>query len=112
MLVQLANGAKREVISCVKNCTVKMDQFETSVKLNVLSLGSYDMLIGMDWIKKHRLVLNCFDKTFTCINNEGETVTIMRIPRKIAIKQISALQLKGAVQKVCKAFSITVTDEE
>ena len=47
-LVQLATGAKRKVISFVKHCTVKMDQFETSVKLNVLPLCSYDMLIGMD----------------------------------------------------------------
>ena len=50
-LVQLAIGAKRKVISFVKNCIVKMDQFETFVKLNILPLGSYDMLIGMDWIE-------------------------------------------------------------
>ena len=31
-LVQLANGAKRKVISFVKNCAVTMDQFETFVK--------------------------------------------------------------------------------
>ena len=35
-LVQLATGAKRKVISFVKNCAVTMDQFETFVKLNVL----------------------------------------------------------------------------
>ena len=64
------------MISFVKDCTVNMDQFETSVKLNVLPLGSYDMLIGMDWLKKHRVVLNCFDKTFTCVNNEEETVSV------------------------------------
>ena len=60
-LVQLAIGAKKKVISFVKNCAVTMDQFETSVKLNVLPLGSYDMLIGMDWLEQHRVVLNLFD---------------------------------------------------
>ena len=55
-LVQLATSAKRKVISFVKNCTVKMDQFETSVKLNVLPLVSYDMLIGMDWLEQNRVV--------------------------------------------------------
>ena len=30
-LVQLATGAKRKVISFVKNCAVTMDQFETFV---------------------------------------------------------------------------------
>ena len=39
---------KTKVISFVKDCTVNMDRFETSVKLNVLCLGSYDLLIGMD----------------------------------------------------------------
>ena len=47
-LVQLAIGAKIKVISFVKYCTVSMDQFETYMKLNLLPLGSCDMLIGMD----------------------------------------------------------------
>ena len=62
-----------------------MDQFETSVKLNVLPLGSYGMLIGMDLLEHHRVVLNCFDKTFTCINNDGELITVKGIPRKTTI---------------------------
>ena len=50
-LVQLATGAKRKVINFVKDCTLFMDQFETSVKLNVLLLGSYDALIEMEWLE-------------------------------------------------------------
>ena len=65
-LVQLAIGVKRKMISFVKDCIVNMDQFETFVKINVLPLGSYDMLIGMDWLEQHRVVMYCFDKTFTC----------------------------------------------
>ena len=38
-LVQLATGAKRKVIDFVKDCTLTMNQFESSIKLNVLSLG-------------------------------------------------------------------------
>ena len=82
---------REKLISFVKNFTVTMDQFETSVKLNVLPLGSYDMLIGMDWLEQHRVVLSCFDKTFTCINNDGKLINIKGIPRKIAIRHISAL---------------------
>ena len=44
-LVQLATGAKRRVIDFVKDCTLFMNQFETPVKLDVLPLGSYDVLI-------------------------------------------------------------------
>ena len=46
-LVQLATRAKRRVIGFVKDCTLFMNQFENFVKLNVLPLGSYDVLIGL-----------------------------------------------------------------
>ena len=63
-----------------------MDQFETSVNLNVLPLASYDMLIGMDWLEQHRVVLNFFDKTFTCINSDGKLINVKGIPRKTAVR--------------------------
>ena len=69
-LVHLATGAKRKVTFFVKECAIVMDKFETVVKLNVLPLGSYDLLIGMDWLEQHRVILNCYDKTFTCLNSD------------------------------------------
>ena len=89
-----------------------MDQFETFVKLNVLPLGSYDILIGMDWLEQHRVILNCYDKTFTCINNDGKSINVKGIPRKTTIRYIYALQLKRVVRKGCKAYVVTITDEE
>ena len=86
-MVQLATGEKRKVINFVKDCTLFMNQFETYVKLNVLLLGSYDVLIGMDWLEQLRVVLNFFDKTFTCLNNEGEMVIVKGIPRKTTIRK-------------------------
>ena len=58
-LVQLATGEKRKVTCFVKECALLMDEFKTTVKLNVLPLGSYDLLIGMDWLEQHKVVLNC-----------------------------------------------------
>ena len=57
-------------------------------------------------------MLNCFDKTFTCLNNEGEMVIVKGIPRKTTIRQISSLQLKRVVRKGCKDFVVTITNEE
>ena len=88
-----------------------MDRFETSVKINLLPLGSYGMLIGMDWLEQPRVVFNYFDKTFTCVNNDGETINVKGIPRKIAIRQIYSLQLKRVVRKGCKSFVVTVINE-
>ena len=53
-----------------------MSQFKTQVKLNVLPLWSHDVLIGMDWLEKHIVVLNCFEKTFTCLDEKGEILIV------------------------------------
>ena len=98
-LVQLATGAKIRVTCFVKECAIVMDKFETIVKLNVFPLGSYDLLIGMDWLKQHRVIINCYDKTFTCLNSDEKSVSVKGIPRKTTIRQISSLQLKRAVRK-------------
>ena len=63
-------------------------------------------------LEQHRVILNYFDKTFTCINNDGETINVKGIPMKTAIRQIYALQLKRAIWKGCKAFSLTVINVE
>jgi predicted aspartyl protease len=49
-LVQLATGTKRKVTKLVKSCPVDMNGLSTKVELNILPLGSYDCLVGMDWL--------------------------------------------------------------
>ena len=89
-----------------------MNELETQVKLNVLPLGSYDILIGMDWLEKHQVILNYFQKTFTCLNKEGERIIVIGISRKISVRQISALQMKKAVRKGCKVFAMHIINNE
>eukprot|EP00253_Pinus_taeda_P003379 PITA_03379 len=52
-LVQLATGAKRRVIAKIKDCSFTIAGQPVTADLNVLPLGSYDILIGMDWLEKH-----------------------------------------------------------
>ena len=62
-----------------------LSQLKTKVKLNVLPIGSYDILLGMDWLEKHKVVLNCFEKTFTCLDDKGEIVIVKGIARKVSV---------------------------
>ena len=53
-LVQLATSTKWKVTSLVRNCKLMMNDFITHVNVNIIPLGSYDFLIGMDWLEKHK----------------------------------------------------------
>ena len=59
-----------------------MDGIFTYENLNILPLGSYDILIGMDWLEAHKVKLDCY-KRFECINEEGKPRVIRGIPKVI-----------------------------
>jgi len=58
-LVQLAMRAKRKINELVKDCPIDMNGLNTKVDVNIIPLGSYDCLIGMDWLEKHHDVPDC-----------------------------------------------------
>ena len=93
-LVQLAIGTKRKVSEVVEKCPLVMDGLVTYAYLNVLPFGSYDVLIDMDWLEAHRVKLDCYNRTFECMDEEGTQRVVRGIPKVIFVRQISAMQLK------------------
>ncbi len=80
-MVQLATGTKRKVSDLVKRCPLEMNGLVKVVDLNIIPLGSYHVLIGMDWLESHHAILDCYNKTFTCLNDEGKQVIVEGIPK-------------------------------
>jgi hypothetical protein len=104
-LVKLAIGTKRKVMGLVKSCPVDMSGLSTKADLNLLLLGSYDYLIGMDWLDPHHAILECQNKAFTLLDEEGNQRVIQGIPRVSTIREISAMQLKKCYRKGCQLFA-------
>ena len=100
-LVQLATRTKRKVNELVKSCLVDMNGMSTKAELNVLPLGSYDCLIGMDWLEQHHAILDYCNKAFTCLDEEENQRTVQGIPRAVVVREISALQLNKCYKKGC-----------
>jgi hypothetical protein len=90
-LVQLATGAKRKFNEMVKSCLMDMNGLNIKVDLNIFPLGSYDCLIGMDWLDQHHAILDFHNKAFTFLDQEGNLRKVQGIPRAITIREISAL---------------------
>jgi hypothetical protein len=84
-MVQLSTGAKRKVIELVKSCLVDMNELSTKEDLNILPLGSYDCIIGMDWLEQIHDVLDYHKKAFTFLNEEGKPRTVQGIPREVTV---------------------------
>ena len=70
----------------VGKCPLVMNGLATCVDLNVLPLGSYDVLIRMDWLEAHKVKLDCYNKDFECLDEEGNSRIVKGIPKVISVR--------------------------
>jgi hypothetical protein len=50
---------------------MNLNGVSTKADLNIISLGLYDFLIGMDWLHKHYDVLDCYNKDSRALIRKG-----------------------------------------
>ena len=65
-----------------------MNGLNTKVDINIIPLGSYDCLIGMDWLEKHHVVLDYYNKTITCVDEEWKQGKIHGILRVVVVREV------------------------
>ena len=65
-----------------------MDGLFSCADLNVLPLGSYDILIRMDWSEAHREKLDCYNKNFECLDEEGNIRVVKGFPKSDLWKEV------------------------
>ena len=75
-MVQLAIGTKQNILEIVKEFEVNLNGFPTKVNLNILPLGLYDVLIGMDWLEQHHVIIDCLHKSILCSDSLGNQVKV------------------------------------
>ena len=78
-----------------------MNGLNTLADLNFIPLVSYDVLICMDRLNTHRVIWDCYNKIYTCIDEEGNIVTVKVIHRPIYLIHVTSLQLKKCSRKGC-----------
>eukprot|EP00253_Pinus_taeda_P027890 PITA_27890 len=69
--VEMAYGIKQVVGPSVDQCQVNLRVCITKLKAYVTALGTYDVIIGMDWQEVHRALVDCFKKKVICLDDEG-----------------------------------------
>jgi hypothetical protein len=75
--IEMELGAKQNVGGKVTNCSINLGDFVMKVNLYVTILGSYDIVIGMDWLESHDVILNYKMKQLSLIYDLGQSRVIV-----------------------------------
>jgi hypothetical protein len=108
----MASEAKQKVGGRVTSCALNLREFVTRVILYVTILGSYDVVIGMDWLESHEAIRNYKTKRSSLVDDEGQRRVIVGQNRGVSLRFISSLKLRKSTCKGCKIYAISALNEK
>jgi len=66
----------------------------TSTHINVLPLGSYNMILGMHWLYLHSTKVDCHTKAIECLDDDGEKIIMQGKKKPTLVRMVTIMQAK------------------
>ncbi|GJY14060.1 putative reverse transcriptase domain-containing protein [Tanacetum coccineum] len=78
--VELADGKIVSTNTVLRGCTLALFSHMFKIDLLPTRLGSFDVIVGMDWLSYHRAVIVCYEKIVHIPLPNGEILEIHGLP--------------------------------
>ncbi|KAD4889453.1 hypothetical protein E3N88_21526 [Mikania micrantha] len=103
-VIELANGKLIKTNSVIQGCSLNLNDHLFNIELLPIELGSFDVVVGMDWLSINQAEVICQTKMIRIPLPEGNTLIVQgeQAGRKLGI--ISCMQTQKCLRKGCPAF--------
>ncbi|GKF15089.1 putative reverse transcriptase domain-containing protein [Tanacetum coccineum] len=113
--VELADGRTSETNTMLRGCTLGLLGHPFNIDLMPIELGSFDVIIGMDWLAKNHAVIVCDEKIVRI--PYGNEILIVQgdkgtKEKKSMLSIISCEKAQEYMDKGCQLFLAQVTVKE
>ncbi|GKE04501.1 putative reverse transcriptase domain-containing protein, partial [Tanacetum coccineum] len=106
--VKLADGRIVSTDTILKGCTLSLVSHIFEIDLMPIELGTYDVIIGMDWLVKHDAVIVCGKKVVR-IPYGNKTLIVEGDKGGSQLKIISCIKARKYVEQGCHLFLAHIT---
>ncbi|KAD2805246.1 hypothetical protein E3N88_38623 [Mikania micrantha] len=109
-VIELANGKLIKTNSVIQGCSLNLNDHLFNINLLPIELGSFDVVVGMDWLSDNQAEVVCQNKMIRIPLPNGNTLIVQgeRASRKLGI--ISCMRAQKFLRKGCYAFLAHVTE--
>ena len=93
-----------------RDCPIRIREYEFPGDLIELSFREFDVILGMDWLSRHQVVVDCRMKKVTLRTPSGKEATFIGERLNHLSNVISAAIARTMVRKGCEAYLVYVID--
>ncbi|GJU70017.1 putative reverse transcriptase domain-containing protein [Tanacetum coccineum] len=113
--VELANGKSLTTNTILRGCTLNLQNYMFKIDLLPIELGSFDVIVGMDWMVKHRAEVVCYEKYIRV--SYGNNMLIVQgersgVKNESRLEVISSIRTQKYIDQGCQVFLIQMMKEE
>ncbi|GJU00833.1 putative reverse transcriptase domain-containing protein [Tanacetum coccineum] len=109
--IEMADGNLVSTNTVIKGCTLTLLDQPFEIDLMPIKLGSFDVVIGMDWLSKYHAKILC-DEKVVHIPINGETLIIRGDQSKTRLNLISCIKTERYISRGCQVFMIQVMEKK
>ncbi|KAL4564653.1 hypothetical protein LXL04_028721 [Taraxacum kok-saghyz] len=110
-VVAMANGHLEHTQEILNNCTLTLNDHAFHVNLMPMTIGSFDVIIGMDWLEPHHADVMCFEKAVRLNLPNGDAMIVYGDKAGDNLRIVSCIKAQKYLQKKCPAFLAHIVDK-
>ncbi|KAI3802553.1 hypothetical protein L1987_30689 [Smallanthus sonchifolius] len=110
--IELANGKLIETREVFRGCTLCLENHTFNIDLLPVELGSFDIVIGMDWLTKNHAEIVCFEKIVRIPLPSGEILSIQGEKCRTMLKTINCMKAHKYLRKGYCAFLAHIVEKK
>ncbi|GJW06024.1 reverse transcriptase domain-containing protein [Tanacetum coccineum] len=109
--IEMADGNLVGTNTVIQCCTLILLNQSFEIDLMLIKLGSFDDVIGMDWLSKYHARIIC-DEKVVYFPIDGETLFIRGDRSKTRLNLISCIKTKKYISRGCQIFIAQVMEKK
>ncbi|KAI3712441.1 hypothetical protein L1987_70997 [Smallanthus sonchifolius] len=110
--VEIANGDSLTIESIIYDCSLELNDHTFPINLVPMPLGSFDIIIGMDWLSNHHAEVICFEKCIQIPLPSGETLRVFGEKPCKGLKLMSCTTAQKYLRKKYIAFLAHIVQKD
>ncbi|GKD39841.1 putative reverse transcriptase domain-containing protein [Tanacetum coccineum] len=113
--VELADEKSLTTNTILRGCTLNLQNHLFKIDLLPIELGSFDIIVEMDWMAKHRVEVVCYEKYIRVLY--GNDMLIVQgersgVKNELRIEFHPSIRMQKYIDQGCQVFLIQMMKEE
>ncbi|GJT24010.1 putative reverse transcriptase domain-containing protein [Tanacetum coccineum] len=97
--IEIASGQLVEIDKVIKGCKLEIEGHVLGIKLIPFRSGSFDMIIGMDWLSNHKAEIICHEKVVRIPLPDDKVLRVIGERPKEKIRHVRSAKTKEQKQE-------------